>query len=44
MKLISDWLLRQCNGLIINNKIEVLVFNHYNTDFSLEITSKVQKS
>ncbi len=49
MKLISDRLLRQRNGLMINNKIEwVLVitkwiFNYYNTDFSLEITSKVQK-
>ncbi len=49
MKLISDRLLRQCNGLMIYNKIErvlaitKLIFNHYNTDFSLEITSKVQK-
>ncbi len=49
MKLISDRLLRQRNGLMIYNKIErVLVitkqiFNHYNTDFSIEITSKVQK-
>ncbi len=48
MKLISDRLLRQCNGLMIYNKIErVLVitkwiFNYYNTNFSLEITSKVQ--
>ncbi len=42
-------LLRQHNGLMIYNKIErVLVitkwiFNYYNTDFSLDITSKVQK-
>ncbi len=49
MKLILDRLLRQCNGLMIYNKVErVLVitkriFNYYNTDFSLEITSKVQK-
>ncbi len=49
MKLIADRLLRQCNGLMIYNKIErVLVitkqiFNYFNTDFSLEITSKVQK-
>ncbi len=49
MKLISDRLLRQRNGLMIYNKIErVLViikqiFNYYNTNFSLEITSKVQK-
>ncbi len=49
MKLISDRLLRQCNGLMIYNKIEwVLVitkqiFNYYNTNFLLEITSKVQK-
>ncbi len=48
-KLISDTLLRQRNGLKIYNKIErVLVitkqiFNYYNTNFSLEITSKVQK-
>ncbi len=48
-KLISDWLLRQCNILMIYNEIEwVLVitkirFNYYNTNFSLEITSKVQK-
>ncbi len=48
-KLISDRLLRQRNGLMIYNKIErVLVitkqiFNYYNTNFSLEITSKVQK-
>ncbi len=48
MKLISDGLLRQRNGLMIYNKIErVLVitkqiFNYYNTNFSLEITSKVQ--
>ncbi len=50
MKLISDGLLRQRNGLMIYNKIErVLVitkqiFNYYNTNFSLEITSKVQKN
>ncbi len=49
MKLISDRLLRQCKGLMIYNKIErVLVitkqiFNYYNTNFSLEITSKEQK-
>ncbi len=49
MKLISDRLLRQCKGLMIYNKIErVLVinkqiFNYYNTNFMLEITSKVQK-
>ncbi len=49
MKLISDRLLQKRNGLMIYNKIEwVLVitkwiFNYYNTDFSLEITSKVQK-
>ncbi len=48
-KLISDRLLRQLNGLMIDNKIkQVLVitkriFNYYNTNFSLEITSKVQK-
>ncbi len=48
-KLISDRLLRQCNILMIYNKIErVLVitkqiFNYYNSNFSLEITSKVQK-
>ncbi len=48
-KLILDRLLRQHNGLMIYNKIErVLVitkqiFNHYNANFSLEITSKVQK-
>ncbi len=47
--LISDRFLRQCNGLMVYNKIErVLViikqiFNYYNTNFSLEITSKVQK-
>ncbi len=41
-KLISDRLLRQCNGLMIYNKIEQ-IFNYYNTNFSLEITSKVQK-
>ncbi len=49
MKLILDWLLIQRNGLKIYNKIEwVLVitkwrFNYYNTDFSLEMTSKVQE-
>ncbi len=49
IKQILDRLLRQRNGLMIYNKIErVLVitkwiFNHYNIDFSLEITSKVQK-
>ncbi len=49
IKQISDRLLRQRNGLMIYNKIErvlvitKLIFNHYNTDFSLEITSKVQK-
>ena len=49
MKVISDRLQRQRNGLMIYNKIEwVLVitkqiFNYYNTDFSLELTSKVQK-
>ncbi len=48
-KLISDRLLRQRTGLMIYNKIErVLVitkqiFNYYNTNFLLEITSKVQK-
>ncbi len=48
-ELISDRLLRQRNGLMIYNKMErVLVitkqiFNYYNTNFSLEITSKVQK-
>ncbi len=48
-KLISDRLLRQRNGLMIYNKIErVLVItkrilNYYNTNFSLGITSKVQK-
>ncbi len=48
-KLISDRLLRQRNGLMIYNKIErvlvitKLIFNYYNTDFSLEITSNVQK-
>ncbi len=47
-KLISDGLLRQLNGLMIYNKIErVLVitkriFNYYDTNFSLEITSTVQ--
>ncbi len=39
-------LLRQRNGLMIYNKIVLvitkLIFNYYNTDFSLEITSKVQ--
>ncbi len=49
MKLILDMLLRQRNGLMIFNKIErVLVitkriFKYYNTNFSLEITSKMQK-
>ncbi len=49
MKLISDRFLRQRSVLMIYNKIErVLVitkqiFNYYNTNFSLEITSKVQK-
>ncbi len=49
MKLISDRLLRQCNGLMVYNKIErVLVItkqilNYYNTNFSLEIISNVQK-
>ncbi len=49
MKLISDGLLRQRNGLMIYNKIKQvlvitkLIFNYHNTDFSLEITSKVQK-
>ncbi len=48
-KLISDRLLRQLKGLMIYNKIErVLVItkrilNYYNINFSLEITSKVQK-
>ncbi len=48
-KLISDRLLRQRNDLMIYNKIEwvlvitKLIFNYYNTNFSLEITSKVQK-
>ncbi len=47
-KLISERLLRQRNGLMIYNKIDrvlvitKLIFNHYNTKFSLEITSKVQ--
>ncbi len=45
----QNWFLRQRNGLMFYNKIErVLVitkqiFNYYNTNFSLEITSKVQK-
>ncbi len=49
IKLILDSLLRQRNGLMIYNKIEQvlvitkLIFNYYNTNFSLEITSKVQK-
>ncbi len=49
MKLILDRLLRLRNSLVIYNKIErVLViikqiFNYYNTNFSLEIISKVQK-
>ncbi len=49
MKLFSDSLLRQRNGLMIYNKIErVLVitkqmFNYHNTDFTLEITSKGAK-
>ncbi len=49
MKLISDRLLRQRKGLMIYNKIECVlvitkqIFNYYNTDFSLEITSKLQK-
>uniref|UniRef100_A0A671K6W8 Membrane-associated guanylate kinase, WW and PDZ domain-containing protein 3 n=1 Tax=Sinocyclocheilus anshuiensis TaxID=1608454 RepID=A0A671K6W8_9TELE len=47
MKLISDRLLRQHNGLMIYNKIErvlvITIFNYNNTDFLLEITSKVQK-
>ncbi len=49
-KLISDRILRQRDGLMIYNKIErvlvitKLIFNYYyNTNFSLEITSKVQK-
>ncbi len=48
-KLISDRLLRQRNGLMIFNKIEQVlvitkqIFYYYSTDFSLEITSKVQK-
>ncbi len=48
-KLILDMPLRQRDGLMIYNKIErVLVitkriFNYYNTHFSLEIASKVQK-
>ncbi len=47
-KLISDRLLRQRNGLIIYNKIErdlvitKRIFNYYNTNLLLEITSKVQ--
>ncbi len=47
--LISDGLLRQRNGLMIYNKMErvlvitKLMFDYYNTNFSLEITSKVQK-
>lgn len=49
MKRISDRLLRERNCLMIYNKIERvfvtthLIFNYYNNDFSLEITSKVQK-
>ncbi len=49
MKLISESLLRQRNGLMIYSKIErvlvitKLIFNNSNTDLSLEITSKVQK-
>ncbi len=49
MKRILDRLLRQRDGLMIYNKIErvlvitKLIYNYYNTDFSLEITSKVQK-
>ncbi len=49
MKLISDRFLRQRNGLMVYNKIEIVlvitkqIFNYYNTNFSLEITSKVQK-
>ncbi len=49
MKLISDKLLRQCKGLMIYNTIKrVLVttkqiLNYYNTDLSLEITSKVSQ-
>ncbi len=49
MKLISDRLLRQHNGSMIYSKIERVfvitkqVFSYYNTNFSLEITSKVQK-
>ncbi len=48
-KLISERLLKTRNSLMIYNKIErVLVitkqiFSYYYTDFSLEITSKVQK-
>ncbi len=48
-KLISERLLKTRNGLMIYNKIEwVLVitkqiFSYYYTDFSMEITSKVQK-
>ncbi len=48
-KLISDRLLRQHNGLTIYNNIErdlvitKWISNYYNTDFSLEITPKVQK-
>ncbi len=44
MKVISDGLLRQRNGLMLHNKIEQalvitkLIFNYYNTDFSLEMT------
>ncbi len=47
-KPISDRLLRQLKGLTIYNKIEQVlltkqIFNYYNTNFLLEITSKVQK-
>ncbi len=48
-EMISDGLLGQRNGLMIYNKIErVLVittrmFDYYNTNFSLEIASHVQK-
>ncbi len=49
VKRISDRLLRERNCLMIYNKIErvfvttKLILNYYNNDFSLEITSKVQK-
>lgn len=48
-KLISDRLLSQRSGLMIYKEIQRTlvitkqIFNYYNTNFSLEITSKVEK-